>query len=1518
MASGDRLRDRTRDLTDYYLESGTPPGIWLGSGTTSLSVSGNVTETQMQALFGEGLHPHANTIIATEITAGKTATQAIDAAKLGASFYEYTNNPSPITDILTRNIDAFTDLHLRRPTWDERTILRTDAAREHLTTTLGREPARTEIETALAQEKSGSRKAVAGFDLVFTPPKSISILWGLGDDELRNAIWQCHTEAVREVLAWAESQCAVTRRGHNGTHQIDAEGFVIAAYDHFDNRTGDPNLHTHAVVSGKVLGSDGKWSALDARPLYAAAVSFSSRYNATIVGKVRRRVGFRFEERSRGRGKQPVLEIAGVSDQMIAEFSRTPDIIARTEALVADYRARHGRNPSTVVQYRLAQQATLQTRHAKPLPKTLRAMISEWDTRTRRFLGDGRTAVGFARDLLHAHTHPDAHPRTDPEQIAIAVGVDLGGPSAVIDSTREQLDDCIDHHLDAAVFPTTAARTRTARAVRKLFTPHPELALLDRISAVHTARLRKLWAPDRITQDVVETVARRRATWTEANIRSAVEDRLAVIEFPTDTAHRGAVEHITATVRDQHSIQLTIHPDPAPAALARRDGESVFTLTGATRYTSQTVLDAETRLLNSAHAPSPETISPHLIDAAIAQIRKQDKLILNEGQREIARYLCCCATELAVAVGPAGTGKTTAMRAVAIAWRASGREVIALAPSASAARELSNNLRIPAHTIDRLLTQAAYGVPTGVTPGTMLLIDEASMAATADFDAVRALAHAHGAIVRAIGDPEQLPAVEAGGIFRTLARDTRAPQLRQVVRFIDPAEADATLAVRDGDIERAWEFYNNNGRVTHGMSDQLRAAILAQHLEDTAAGISSLMIAATLNDVSALNAAAQAHHALTGHIDTSKGRVLLSDSHAGYVGDIVVTRLNNPRLRITGGIRHATHIDNGDLWTIRKIHRDGTVTVLGTNHRGSVHLPADYIRHHVELGYATTIHRAEGLTVRRAYVLMNETLGRALAYVGLTRGSELNRIFLATDTLIDPTGNQQPDDPTEPQQIFARVLAREDENRSAIDIMRAEQAAADHRARTTYHHAYQLLADARGTYLLAHALPVVFYRDTMRSPNYQQLLDTIALADAHGLDTNALVASIATDNYRDLGESLTTARDTAALLRARADTWIHTDQPPAPTTIAIAIAAVDTLANLPPDAANAVIARLNATPALAHPGQRFRALRDFPFTGPLRPVPTRHPTMDVELASHAEQLRLHLIAPTADQLLSTRSNISNPDIESDTMTAFGDALVQSATVPISDASPDIDTASVSSNSSPSDAVTEPHTGDLADYNHINRAERVDRMLRDYHHYVKELADARTDQLLYRSLPVVIYKQAQKSLYYDKLLDTIALAHAHCLDTTALVAAIATNNHHDLGASLLLVAGPAHELRNRADIWINDHAPARNDIHSDRDFRALTDYPYPHRFRPIPDYPGRDDQLADYAHELRQRIELSTPPHVQPTSVDHPAHMREPNHDQPPSNSTESNRRPDSHSKSRQRNRRRQPNPQPRPIRRPRI
>ncbi|QIS09881.1 MobF family relaxase [Nocardia arthritidis] len=1440
VATGDRTRDRTRDLTDYYTAYGCPPGQWFGRGAAALGLSGEVTEQQMQLLFGEGMHPDANRIITEALADGKSIADAIADASLGTNFYQFSSS-TPISELLDRMVVAFTEKNERRPTYDERMMLRTEATRTHLTAELGTDPSTEAIEDALAQEQVKSRKAVAGFDCVFTPQKSIAILWGLADDEVRRVIWECHEEAMRETLEWAEQRYAVTRRGHNGVRQIDANGFAVALFRHYDSRTGDPLPHTHATISTKVQGSDGKWSSLDARPLYGGAVALSCRYNAMIVGKLWRRLGLRFQERSRGRGKQPVLEIVGISDAMIEFFSqRRTAIIARTEQLLAAYRRAHGHNPDKRAQAKLAQQATLETRDAKAEPHSLRDMMAGWDRRVRGFLGDGRDARRFVTDLLEQH-RLNEHPATfDARRVAIAAGVAVGGASVVARSDDTHLAAAIERAVDECIALRIGDRAPAIAQVRELLLSRDDDELLADIDDAFTATQRRTYDPKRIAEEVTATIARRRATWTEANIYSAADERVGLCDFDSDIAQRAAVEEIVQTVRDGHSIQLTVDPDPVPAAIARRNGESEFTVTGAIRYTSEEVLAAERRLLDAANTATEYYLSHAAVDEAIAEVERSQprrRRRLNAAQRAIAHHLCTSGMALTAAIGPAGSGKTTAMKVVSRAWQASGRSVLALGPSKNAARELGNSIGVRGSTVARILTLAKYRLPTGITPGAMLLVDEAAMAATHDLDQLQRLAHQHGAVVRWVGDPHQLSAVESGGALRLVAADTRAPTLMTIVRFKSAAEAAATLAVRAGDTEAAWEFYSDAGRVTSGMVDELRERILTDHLADIAAGKSSLMLAATLDDVAALNLAAQAAHTMSGRVDITRGSVRMSDSAAGYVGDVVVTRLNDNRLRITGGKRRGSGIDNGDLWRIRKVHGDGSITVLGVNHRGSVRLTADYTAANVELGYASTVHRSQGSTVDRCRLLINATLGRALAYVGLTRGAESNHIYQAIDAL-DPTCEQQPEDPITGQQMFAKVLAREDDNLTATETMRLEQDRIDDpaRLRGIYDHITQLLADARSRRLLDRALPVVLYRDAETSDRFQTLLDTIALADQHRLDSRALVADITTNNGQDLGDSLATARDVAAVLCARADDWIAQHLTPATAAVSTS---TDTLTADTSDDPTlfAAAAAINRREVLAQSG-RFRALRDAPVTG-CPPVPSRHPGVDTELADLADELRRRLTGSPGPA--ATVGTPDAPDPESD----------------------------------------------RDNFTRRMRIQRLNRLRRDHEHYIKQLSDERGRYLLYRALPVVVYREAACSRHFAALLDAITRAEATGLNSNTLIGSITTDDFTDFGTALLGTRDPASLLADRAQRWVaretanrrTDAAIATGAVKLET--LALTDdastttelisavgaanwltehaalipsgTPPPTLSPPPPSFPGIDQRLVDFAAELRKRI-----------------------------------------------------------------
>ena len=179
---------------------------------------------------------------------------------------------------------------------------------------------------------------------------------------------------------------------------------------------------------------------------------------------------------------------------------------------------------------------------------------------------------------------------------------------------------------------------------------------------------------------------------------------------------------------------------------------------------------------------------------------------------------------LLAGIGPAGTGKTTAMRAYAHLLRQHGRRLIPLATSAAAAHVLGRELSTQADNLHKFLhewTTGAFaarlraGAPVpgqarmfALHPGDIVLVDEAGMAGTFHLDQLTQIAASRGATVRLLGDDRQLPAVESGGALRLIAAQPATPQLTVLHRFRDPAEAAATLQVRARD-EAAVDWYES-------------------------------------------------------------------------------------------------------------------------------------------------------------------------------------------------------------------------------------------------------------------------------------------------------------------------------------------------------------------------------------------------------------------------------------------------------------------------------------------------------------------------------------------------------------------------------------------------------------------------------------------------------------------------------------------------------------------------------------
>jgi conjugative relaxase-like TrwC/TraI family protein len=120
----------------------------------------------------------------------------------------------------------------------------------------------------LAARQVDPARRVAALDLTFSAPKSVSLLYALGDEDVAKKVRDLHHHAVADALDYLERRALRERRGAGGAERIRTEGMVAASFLHRTSRAGDPQLHSHVLVANVALGEDGKWSAPYARLLY--------------------------------------------------------------------------------------------------------------------------------------------------------------------------------------------------------------------------------------------------------------------------------------------------------------------------------------------------------------------------------------------------------------------------------------------------------------------------------------------------------------------------------------------------------------------------------------------------------------------------------------------------------------------------------------------------------------------------------------------------------------------------------------------------------------------------------------------------------------------------------------------------------------------------------------------------------------------------------------------------------------------------------------------------------------------------------------------------------------------------------------------------------------------------------------------------------------------------------------------------------------------------------------------------
>jgi conjugative relaxase-like TrwC/TraI family protein len=940
---------------------------------------------------------------------------------------------------------------------------------------------------------------VAGFDLCFSPSKSVSVAWALADAETKAVIYDCHLEAISYVLAYAEREVFHSRSGKNGIIDEDVTGVVAAAFTHWASRAEDPQLHDHLVVWNRAKSvADGKWRTLDSKAIFKQTTTLSELHQGVLSDLLTARLGVGWEARRRRHSAKPRYEIAGVPETLMAEFSRRSEQIAgHTAKLREEFVAAHGRAATRVEDMRLHQVATIATRPDKA-KHSLATLTGQWRDRAAKYVAmdDQLAFVSALRD------HND---------LPLLRSVDLGDPILA----------------DAA-------------------------------------------------EAVVMTVAERHSTYGRHNLLAEAHRVLHGVRF-TSPDDRVAVAERVTEIAVAKSLRLT-PPElcHVPEVFRRADGSSRLRPRTHVVYTTTAILEAEARLLEAARRVSGPRVSAVVAATTTGGDLPGRAHELSADQKLAVEKIVLSGRVVDVLVGPAGTGKTTAMAGLRVVWEAAHGpgSVIGLAPSAAAAQALSDELGIETENTSKWLTDwrripemAAVRrrlevnlfrhphpnsagaarlraklqtveqtmARSRLSRGQLVIVDEASLASTFVLDELVSAARQAGAKLLLAGDWAQLGSIDAGGVFSLLVKDRGdlVPQLSDVRRFVADWEREASLGLRVGDNE-VIDAYQTHGRIAGGDRTEMIAAVYDAWRADVAAGKSSLMIGGDSGTVAELNRLARADRVTTGAV--SDDGVRIADGQIAGVGDEVFTRQNDRRLAAGSG-----WVKNGDRWVVTAANADGTMAVRSVSGGTEVILPAGYVAMHVELAYATTAFRAQGRTVDTAHAIVSPTMTREVLYVSTTRGRESNRLYV--DVAYDPdpaTGHDGAVTPQTALDVLVGVLANEGRELSAHETLALAQRQSDDIATLAaeYEAIARVAQQERWDGLLDRCgLGPHRAEEVKRSDAYGPLIAALRRAEACGLDPESGLRDLVAER------AFVGVDDVAAVLRHRVEMWAGSKSP---------------------------------------------------------------------------------------------------------------------------------------------------------------------------------------------------------------------------------------------------------------------------------------------------------------------------------------------------------------------------------------
>ena len=644
---------------------------------------------------------------------------------------------------------------------------------------------------------NAARSTVAGYDITFSCPKAVSILWAVADRELSSKIEEIFLSTVDDCIKEFEKTCAYTRLGKGGVARVKVDGVSALRFEHYDNRDLEPHLHAHATVSNFVLRPDGKIGTLDGKLVYSDLGRISRMHEAMLIDRLSSRLGIGFAQRKTvGIQDKFVYDVDGMPDRLVEAFSqRRIELVKRWKKNVAEYRQQNGEWPDERKLAQMRVDAWTATRKKKPEKlETVSQLRKRWKTECAE--------QGFS-----------------PEAVVNAVtGRNIISDNAVANSEQAM------NRLRYIIW-NELAKTGQLRGVG-------QDGLVVGFSTAENAA-DKYMTDDKVEAALIKKAQTSRTAFTRSNIESVIFQVTMGIRFSDDALRRSFVSDLTEKIADKlvkvnpkyFKLPEELKDNPFFSYKDKYD-TVVFDAAGASeQFVTEELWKNEEEFMRIADRDNvgPETCSRSAVVERLDKMREAEEMLLDKDQAAAVADIVSTNAGTWALTGYAGTGKTTTLKAALkiLDEYVGADKVLGLSPTARGAKELENSLGKATNTVAAVVTESVHHaaakkimrlenmIASGklseerrlaaeqqlaaavaqrcrleIPQNGIVIVDEASMLDTVSAASLAKLCEQKNARIILVGDPMQLAAAGTGhGGFDYVISQKRESKIAGLHRF---------------------------------------------------------------------------------------------------------------------------------------------------------------------------------------------------------------------------------------------------------------------------------------------------------------------------------------------------------------------------------------------------------------------------------------------------------------------------------------------------------------------------------------------------------------------------------------------------------------------------------------------------------------------------------------------------------------------------------------------------------------